>query len=412
MPPRRGLPGGAPALGPVGAPALGSMSTALTALTPLPQPLHQQPRRLPPHLALGRGHRRQRCVRQGRHLVVVRDQRQVVGHPYAQFGQPLHHLDRVHVVVHQRRRGLPRGHRRVQFPYGPLESLRVRFGRYGVDHRPRPRHVEGAQRRRVPLAHRERRRAVGAGHQQRRPVPLPHQVTQRQQHAVAVVRTHPVQPGQWPARRHIPLQQDDGCGQLGHPAAVLDRVPGPSPARRHEQPLRPGREQPLGARRVLLGAVVRDPQHEPRPGARCGLVGAPDHIGEVVRGRGRQQTQHAPLANRHAPPGAPPPRPGHRPVHPVQQPLPGQRLDIAPYGDGRDAELVGQVGDAGRAALPYQGQQTVMTLHSTLAHGGSPLAVWWTGDGRSPDPSSPTPTRPGHAPDAHPERARTPLRSG
>ncbi|UTJ14519.1 hypothetical protein SRIMDV3_19970 [Streptomyces rimosus subsp. rimosus] len=301
---------------------------------PLPQPLHQQPRRLPSHLALGRRHRRQRCVRQGRHLVVVRDQGQVVRHPYAQLGQPLHHLDRVHVVVHQRRRRLPGGHRRVQFPYGPLESRRVRFGRYGLDHRPRPRHVEGAQRRRVPLAHGDRRRAVGAGHQQRHPVPLLRKVTQRQQHAVAVVRTHPVQPGQRPVRRHVPLQQHHGYGQFGHPTAVFDRVSGSSPARRHEQPFRPGREQSLGARRVLLGAVVRDPQHEPRPGARRGLVGAPDHIGEVVRGRGRQQPQHAPFANGRAPPDAPLPGPGHRPVHPVQQPLPGQRLDIAPYGDG------------------------------------------------------------------------------
>lgn len=60
-------------------------------------------------------------------------------------------------------------------------------------------------------------------------------------------------------------------------------------------------------------------------------------------------------------------------MDPVQQSALGQRLGVAARRDGGDPQQTGQIGDTGRAALPYQGQKSVVTFSCTLAHGGSPL---------------------------------------
>ncbi len=62
-------------------------------------------------------------------------------------------------------------------------------------------------------------------------------------------------------------------------------------------------------------------------------------------------------------------------MHPVEQAPAGQDLDVPAGGDGGDAEPFGQLGDAGGAALAHQGQQSVVSFGSTLAHGAVPLAV-------------------------------------
>lgn len=147
------------------------------------------------------------------------------------------------------------------------------------------------------------------------------------------------------------------------------------PAGRDQQPFGARGEQPLGAGVVLLRPVVGDPQDQPGPRPRGGLVGAADHLGEVVRRGGREHAEDQAAARAAGPGGDGVLRPGHRAVDPVEQAAVGQFLDVPAHRDGRDPQLRGQVRHPGGAPVPHQPEQAVMTFSSTLAHGGSPLAV-------------------------------------
>ncbi|GHJ93163.1 hypothetical protein SNE510_26820 [Streptomyces sp. NE5-10] len=62
-------------------------------------------------------------------------------------------------------------------------------------------------------------------------------------------------------------------------------------------------------------------------------------------------------------------------MHPVEQAPGGQRLGVAAGGDGGDPQQAGQFGDADRAALAHQVQQSGVSFGGTLAHVRFPLAV-------------------------------------
>ncbi|GAA2502954.1 hypothetical protein GCM10010393_39240 [Streptomyces gobitricini] len=77
-------------------------------------------------------------------------------------------------------------------------------------------------------------------------------------------------------------------------------------------------------------------------------------------------------------------------MRPVQQAPGRQGLGVPARGHGRDAQLCGEVRDPGRAALPHQGEQTVVTFNSTLAHGKIPSGCGGSVERRpSSDPESP-----------------------
>ncbi len=347
---------------------------------------------------LGRRHRRERYVGQPCHLVVVRDHGQVLRHSDPARLQPRDQHDRVGVAVDQGRGHPARRHRPAQVVQRPREQVRVRE-RTGPGRRPRRRRLQSERGHRglVPGPQPRRRRRRTAG--QRDPPVAPfHQVLHRRRSPVRMVGGHPVQGrGRMPGRGP-PLHQHRRNRQLRRPGPLPGAGRTGVPVRGEQQPVRPGGQQPVGLRPVLDGQVPGQAHGQPRSPRLDHLAGSAHHFRVVVlRGRhhhpdhqprgprrGRRPAPAGPGGRRRGRRSAGPPglHPADHPVHPVDLSPGRHRLDVAPQGDRRDAQLLCQIRHAHAAPCPDEREHLRLALVHVWSQGfptpcGLPTASVW-----------------------------------
>ncbi len=187
--------------------------------------------------------------------------------------------------------------------------------------------------------------------------------------AVDVIGHHPF--GSRGVVLGTPLHQDVRHVQFGGPAALPRRAAGGD-----EQAVDAVGEHLPGLGPLLVGAVLRDAEHEADAPLGGGVPRALDHLGVVVVGGRNDQAEH-PLApapgGRLRCPGSGGLRQQGAAVHPLHEAAFGEQFHVAAHGDGRDTQLRGHLRDPDRTALTQPPQDLLMPFLGVHVFG--PLVV-------------------------------------